>query len=151
MKWTWLAVLMLGLLIAGKSFSQDSVPLNKLDPVSRELAVINNQFSIADQIYSGGFACTSYSKRDRYSVYNISAKYNRLEGWIGIADSDDKNARDRHYEIKVDGNSVLDGTISYGDRPVHMDLDVTGARSLHITLGPAVYIGDPVLLRGMPQ
>lgn len=150
MKWTWLAVVMLCLLVTGKSFAQDTVPLAKIDAVSSDLNTVDRQFSIADHIFSGGFRVYGTSE-DRYAVYNLGGKYSRLEGWIGIADDDDQDAHDRHYEIRVDGKSVLNGTTSYGDKPIRVALDVTGALSLRVTLAGAVYLGDPVLIKELPQ
>lgn len=123
--------------------AQDERPLGSLKAVSGGLEYLQEKFSIADRIFSSILR----NRGGRFAVYDLDGKYSRLEGWIGVDDKR-RRERDKRYAISVDGQVVLSGEISSGDKPIRVDLDVSGARSVRVALDFEVLFADAVLSRG---
>ena len=130
--------------------AQAPLSLLEVKGVSENLSHRDNKFSIADQVYENGLYCGGWDQKDKFSVYDVGGRFTRLQGWIGIPDTD-TGLRERNYQINLDGVAAVFGQLSSGDKPVRVDLDITGVHSVRVILGFRVHLGDPVLLKEASQ
>ncbi len=114
------------------------------------LSVRGSKFSMSERIFNIGLYAEPGHDDGRGNIYDLAGKYSRLEGWIGRPDqfSSDSPAK---WRIKVDGETVLTGEVSQGDKPVHVDININGAKSLKIGLWDNVTFATPFLYKGSVQ
>ncbi len=83
-------------------------------------------------IYSSG---NSFNQNSPCSYdYNLGRDWVRLKGGIGIADTSNSDLQCR-FEVFVDGNSVFNQTIPFGQL-LPLDLDMTNVLRLHLVVTP---------------
>ena len=153
MKFAWIAFLILSLSSVGlNAWAQTPKPLTELTPTDSPY-----NFDVPDKPFALGgrvmhFGLMAHYKEVSASVYDLGGKYTRFEAWVGVPE-EKSNSTDQSFSIRLDGKMVLtnkNDPIKSGDPPIHLSVDVTGARSLRVAGDGAVYFGEPLLYRGTP-
>ena len=111
----------------------DPVRLVEMPQTAGSLYTHGTEVSMGDRICEGWLS--TGSPRPQFAVFALHGTYSRLTGWVGVPD-DQRPGSDQPHEwsIKVDGRTVANGTAEPGDPAVRIDVDVTGAASLRVTL-----------------
>lgn len=153
MKFTWIAFLILSLSSVGlNAWAQTPKPLTELTPTDspRNFYVPEKPFDLGGRVMH--FGLMAHYEEASASVYDLGGKYTRFEAWVGVPEVN-SNSADQSFSICLDGKMVLtneNDPMKSGDPPIHLSVDVTGARSLRVKGDGAVYFGEPVLYRGTP-
>lgn len=100
-------------------------------------------------VLSGIIASHCIINHDIYSVSksitaDLGQHYRSLKGVIGI----DKSVTALNplvYSIELDGKTLIEGKLEDGGKPIFFSLDITGGRSLNITLATSVGIGNVIV------
>jgi len=149
--------MLLGMLIAGFTYQSRvfadtpaaRMPVVDLRQVAGSLFAGHDTISAADHIYHDSIS--TGSGKPIFAIYELGGAYTRLTGAMGLSD-DDQNAdmQGLPFAIAVDGKTVLEGSLSYQDKPIPVDLDINGAQSLRITIIAGVRFLEPMLTKALP-
>ncbi|MCL4284703.1 MAG: NPCBM/NEW2 domain-containing protein [Fimbriimonadaceae bacterium] len=125
------------------------MPLTSLKPVTDNgyLQATEESFSMSGRIFEFGFRNHMISRNEAFIVFDLDRSYRTLRLEVGSYDEYDSwyDGYNHVMSISADGDLRKSESWKARPKPELVSIDVSGVKSLAISLSPGLALGEPML------